>query len=99
MELVVLKFLQDVANDPDMDVRCHATKLLVQLLSLSSLEWGTQILALINSILRKGLQVASKAKEDKVRMECGYHYGVGFIPIPSTHSPTTAAAVFRRPPT
>ena len=66
MESVVLKFLQDVANDPDPDVRCRAAEVLVQLLVLCSSTWGTQLLAILNSILQKGLQVASKAMKDKV---------------------------------
>lgn len=79
MESVVLRFLHNVASDPDSEVRCQAAEVLVQLLTRSSAEWGTQLLALINSILRKGLQVASKAKEDKVKVSvavsgCGHQW-------------------------
>ncbi len=66
MESVVLRFLQDVANDLDSDVRCRAAEVLVQLLTHCSSAWGTQILAILNSILQKGLQVASKAMKEKV---------------------------------
>lgn len=66
MEKVVLHFFQDVANEPITDVRCRVAQLLVLLLTKSVADWGTQLLALINSILQKGLQVASRAKEDKV---------------------------------
>ena len=66
MEKVILCFLQNIANDPDDDVRCRAAEVLVQLLTTTSAEWGTQLLALINSILQRGLRVAYKAKEEKV---------------------------------
>ena len=66
MENVVLHFLQDVSSDPDPDVRCRAAEVLVQLVTTASPEWGTQLLALVNSILQQGLQVACRAREDKV---------------------------------
>jgi hypothetical protein len=63
MESVVLRFLKDVASDPDTDVRCRVAEVLVQLLSQSSSDCGTLFLVVINSILQKGLQVASRAME------------------------------------
>ena len=67
----MLRFLQDISRDPDTEVRCRAAEVLVQLLTSCSAEWGTQLLALINSILQRGLQVASRAKEEKVGVACG----------------------------
>ena len=72
MESVVLRFLCDVATDPDVHVRCRTAQLLVQLLTKSSPKWSKHILAIINSILRNGMEVASKTKDDKVRMECKF---------------------------
>ena len=66
MESAVLKFLKDIASDPDTDVRCRAAEVLVQLLTQSSPDCGMQLLVVINSILQKGLQVASRAMKDKV---------------------------------
>ncbi len=60
MQKVVQRYLQGVARDPDVDVRCHSAQLLVQLLIRSSSQWSTLVLALINSILQYGLEVASK---------------------------------------
>ncbi len=66
MESVVLRFLQNVSGDPDPTVRCRVAEVLVQLLTSCSGDWGTQLLAILDSILQKGLQVASKAMRDKV---------------------------------
>ena len=71
MESAVLRYLKDVASDPDTDVRCRAAEVLVHLLAQASPQWGTQLLVLINSILQKGLQVASRAIKDKVG-GCGH---------------------------
>jgi len=70
MERVVHRYLEGVARDLDVDVRCRSAQLLVQRLTHSSSKWSTLVLALVNSILQHGLEVASK----QVRM-CvgGYH--------------------------
>ena len=81
MECVVLRFLQDVANDLESDVRCRAAEVLVQLVAHCSSEWGTQLLAILNSILQKGLQVASKAIKDKV----GGAYGCWWVEFKQGH--------------
>ena len=60
MEGVIQEYLECVAADPDVDVRCRAAQLLVQLLTRSSPKWSTLVLALINSILQHGLGLASR---------------------------------------
>lgn len=67
MERVVLPTLGTLSSDPDTDVRCHGAQLIVQFLSSASPKWGTELLATGSSILQRSVNVATRAREDRVR--------------------------------
>lgn len=62
LEGVVLPLLFHVAQDKDPDVRCRAVQLLISILNDSAPQWTPSILAIINTVFQKGLDVAATTK-------------------------------------
>lgn len=67
MEKVVLATLGTLTADPDVDVRRHGAQILVQFLRSVDPKWGTELLVIGSGILQRGVYLASRAKEEKVR--------------------------------
>ena len=68
METVVLPLLEPISQESDEVVRSTGAQLLVRLLSVTEPQWGTQLLAILTSILQAGMLAVSTAKREKVRV-------------------------------
>lgn len=70
METVVLPLLEPISRESDDIVRSTGAQLLVHLLSVTEPQWGTQILAIVSSLLQAGMAAVSRARREKVCTVC-----------------------------